>query len=342
MKIIKLFILFISLVSCNAQSDNGLYAKIDTNKGEIVLKLHYKKVPLTVANFVALAEGNHPKVKADLANKPYYEGIIFHRVIKDFMIQSGDPTGTGRGGAGYSFADEFPKDDKGNLVYKHDKAGILSMANSGPATNSSQFFITHKDTPWLDGRHTVFGEVVKGQDVVNKIQKGDTMKKVSIIRVGKEAKKFDAPKSFLEETKKIKEKEEKEKAELKKLEKVFKEKMGIKKSKKTKSGLQYLELNKGTGTKVDLNKPCTVHYTLYNSVGKKIDSSLDRNQPFTFTANKVKLIPGWVEGVKMMRVGDKSRLFIPSHLGYGKAGRAPIIAPNTDLIFELEILKVGN
>jgi cyclophilin family peptidyl-prolyl cis-trans isomerase len=165
--------------------EDGLYAQIQTNKGLITIKLEYEKAPMTVANFVALAEGKM-KNTAKPEGTPYYDGIKFHRVIADFMIQGGDPTGTGSGGPGYAFPDEIHPD------LKHTRAGTLSMANAGPATNGSQFFITHKDTPWLDGRHAVFGYVVSGQEVVNAIAQNDVMQTVRIERVGKTAKAWDA------------------------------------------------------------------------------------------------------------------------------------------------------
>lgn len=187
---------FVFLSSCNLLQKNlikeeGLYAKITTNKGDIILYLEFEKTPLTVANFVGLADGQI-KNDAKKTGIPYYNGLIFHRVIKDFMIQTGDPTGTGRGGPGYKFKDEFHPD------LKHDKAGILSMANSGSGTNGSQFFITHKATSWLDNKHSVFGHVVEGLDVVNMIQANDTIIEVKIIRNGKKAKKFKAFETFNE------------------------------------------------------------------------------------------------------------------------------------------------
>ncbi len=189
-----LLIFAFSITSCNILNKNlpkehGLYAKMITNKGNILLFLEYEKTPLTVANFVGLAEGKI-KNEAKKEGEAYYNGILFHRVIDNFMIQGGDPTGTGRGGPGYKFKDEFHPD------LKHDKAGILSMANAGAGTNGSQFFITHKETPWLDNRHSVFGHVFEGQDVVNSIKQGDTILEVKILRVGKNAKKFNATQKF--------------------------------------------------------------------------------------------------------------------------------------------------
>ncbi len=344
MRNLKLLFIFLILTACKAKYPaltDGLYVDIQTNKGDILLNLHYQKVPMTVANFVALAEGNHPKVADSLKGIPFYNGVKFHRVIKNFMIQGGDRTGTGSGEFGYKFEDEFPLNDDAKLIYKHDKAGVLSMANAGVATNSTQFFITHKDTPWLDGRHTVFGQVEIGQSVVDTIAQNDIINKVDIIRVGKEAKEFNAPKVFLEELENLpKRKAEKEK-KIALAKERFKKKMGIEKSVKMNSGLQVLKLKEGRGKKVNPNIPTTVHYTLYADNGKKIDSSVDRKMPFTFTLSKGGLISGWVEGVKMMREGEKNRLFIPSYLGYGKVGKLPVIKPNTDLIFEIEVLKVG-
>lgn len=187
-----MFSILLTSAAAGAELPDGIYAKFDTSKGEILVKLFYERTPMTVGNFVGLAEGTMPWRNQDGKEKTskFYDGLIFHRVIADFMVQGGDPLGQGTGGPGYSFPDEFHPE----LV--HDKPGILSMANSGPGTNGSQFFITHVPTPWLDNRHSVFGEVVTGMDVVNAIAGGDKIKKLSIQRIGKAAKAFDALEAF--------------------------------------------------------------------------------------------------------------------------------------------------
>lgn len=347
MKILKFLILgLVVFSSCKSVKypdlENGLYADVQTNKGDILIKLHQKEVPMTVANFVALSEGNHPKVTDSLKGKPFYNGIKFHRVIKDFMIQGGDPTGTGSGNAGYRFDDEFPMDENAELLYPHNGPGVLSMANSGPATNSSQFFITHKKTPWLNGKHSVFGKVQIGQNVVDEIIQNDFINKIDIIRVGNEAKQFDAPKVFNEEIAKSEERKAEIERKLFVKKNKFKEEKGIFGATPTNSGLKILNLQEGKGAKVNPAIPTTVHYTLYLDDGTKIDSSLDKNSPFTFTINdeKFPLIAGWKEGVKTMREGEKTRFFIPYYLGYGENGYGPI-PPKADLIFDVEVLKVG-
>lgn len=190
-----LCIVLLTLYSCKktmlSEQPDGLYAQMTTNKGDILIQLEMEKTPFTVANFVALAEGNMPN-SAKAEGVPYYDGLTFHRVIDNFMIQGGDPQGTGRGGPGYRFKDEF------NPTLRHSSAGVLSMANAGPGTNGSQFFITHVPTPWLDNNHTVFGFVIEGQDVVNAIRQGDTIKTLQIIRKGAAAEAFDAVAIFNE------------------------------------------------------------------------------------------------------------------------------------------------
>ena len=208
----KNYILFLAVLgllsntSCKEKYPDlpdGLYAEFVTNKGVMVAELYYDKTPVTVANFVALAEGKHPQVSQQYKNKPYYNGIIFHRVINNFMIQGGDPTGTGSGSPGYSFGDEFDPE------LKHDQPGILSMANSGPSTNGSQFFITEIPTPHLDNRHTVFGKLVMGLDIQDSISNVATtrdkpndpvvIEQLNIIRKGSKVKSYDALKAWNEE-----------------------------------------------------------------------------------------------------------------------------------------------
>ena len=358
-KFLLVAILFTS-ISCKptkyAELEDGLYANVETNIGEILLKLDYDKVPVTVANFVSLAEGTNEQVVDSLKGKPYYDGIIFHRVLKDFMVQCGDPTGTGEGNPGYKFKDEFPKDEKGNLLLKHDKSGILSMANSGPRTNGSQFFITHKETSWLDGKHTVFGNVVEGQSVVDSIAENDIIEKVEIIKIGKAAKKFKAAKEFSKYMEEQAVKTERLKAVADAKLKYFDE--NVTKTKELASGLKIVitETVNGKfpvmGAKVKVN--CAGYFadgklfwTTYKDVAELYDM-YDENQekrggysPMDAVySNEAKLIPGFREGMQKMRVGDKAMLFIPSHLGYGAQGAGGVIPPNTDLVFEIELVEV--
>jgi len=346
MKLFKILILFFlfSLTACKSAkySDlkDGLYAEIQTTKGDILLELTYEKTPFTVANFVSLAEGTNKSVTDSLKGKHFYDGLKFHRVIKDFMIQGGDYLGTGEGGPGYTFPDEFPKDSLNNLLLKHDKPGVLSMANAGAETNGSQFFITHKDTPWLDGKHTVFGQVVIGQEVVNLVAQDDVIKKVEIIRIGKEAKKFDATKVFdssmkdYQDAQRIKEEQfEKQKAE-------FLSKMGENTAKQFTSGLKILIKEEGKGKKVESGLLVQVHYSGYFVDGKMFDSSFNRGVPFEFRPGVDRVIAGWTEGIPMLREGAKAVFFIPYYLAYGDVAR-PGMPAKSDLIFEIEVLKVS-
>ncbi len=362
MKTVKFLIVTFLLitVSCKptkyADLADGLYANMETNKGSILLKLEFEKTPITVANFVSLAEGTNKQVVDSLKGKPFYNGLIFHRVIKDFMIQGGDPLGTGEGNPGYKFIDEFPKDEQGQLFLKHDKPGVLSMANSGPVTNGSQFFITHKDTPWLDGKHTVFGNVIKGQSVVDSIVQNDVIEKVEIIKIGKSAKKFKADKEFLKYFEAQSLKEERIKQVADKSLKEFDENSA--KATELPSGLKiYITVTKNGEFPV-IGSNVKVNYAGYFADGRLFDTSMkdvaiaynvydedkDKNNGYApFTAeysSEARLIPGFREGLQQMRVGDKAMLFIPSHLGYGAHGAGGVIPPNTDLVFVLELVEV--
>ena len=353
----------------------GIFATIATNKGDIVLELEYKKAPVTVANFIALAEGKNTFVtQKNLKEKPFFDGLKFHRVIKDFMIQGGDPSGNGSGGPGYAFKDEFTD-------LKHDKPGILSMANSGPTTNGSQFFITHKATPWLDGKHTVFGHVTEGMSIVNAIAQNDVVTKITIVRKGALAQKFDAPKVFADYFNNKSEDQKKQdlvnaenKAKQAAIEaeakRAYTEKYGsVIAAKKayltatkatattTPSGLAYKITEKGTGVKPANGTTFYFHYAGYFEDGTLFDSSyetvsksygkFDANraaqngyQAFPFEAGKKDgMIPGFIEGLENMAFGDKAVVFIPSNLAYGERGAGSVIPPNTTLVFELEMLE---
>jgi peptidyl-prolyl cis-trans isomerase A (cyclophilin A) len=319
---------------------DGLYLKMNTNRGDIYLQLEFEKVPMTTANFVGLAEGTvKNSVKAE--GVPFYDGLKFHRVIPNFMIQGGDPQGTGQGGPGYNFPDET------DTSLKHNGPGVLSMANSDPQskvpysntgnTNGSQFFITHVKTDWLDGKHTVFGHVIKGQDVVNAIQQNDTLKTVTVLRKGKKAEEFDAAKVFEFEKGNVSKKaEEKAKAAQAAMDKILNEKYAN--AKTTASGLRYITEKEGTGASPLATSQVTVHYTGTLLDGKKFDSSVDRGQPATFPLNQV--IKGWTEGLQLMKVGGKTKFIIPPTLGYGANGAGGVIPPNAWLIFDVELLDV--
>jgi peptidylprolyl isomerase len=367
----KLAFLFLSLTLAFASCQNkypdledGLYAEFVTNKGTFVAKLYNEKTPLTVANFVGLAEGTNEMVDSTFKGKKFYNGLKFHRVMKDFMIQGGDPKGTGSGGPGYKFPDETNPD----LGLKHDRKGILSMANSGPATNGSQFFVTLKETPWLDGIHTVFGEIVMGQEVIDSIgvtavSPGNNlpleevvMQEVNIIRNGNiKMTSFEKQMENIEKEK-MKEQEavfEAGKGNMKKFDKLKD------KAEKLDSGLAILFTKKGEGAQPNRGAKVKVNYagflmsdgTLFDSnvvekaeANAKLDKlRLASNQYVPMEADyspDARLIAGFKEGLMLMSVGDQATLFIPAHLGYGAGGYPPIIPGNADLVFELELVDI--
>ena len=369
MNVVMLLFATVMFFSCKSQKTSnlgdGLFADIQTNKGNVVIKLHYKETPVTVANFVSLAEGTNPFVKNEYKGKPYYDGIIFHRVIKDFMIQGGDPTGTGMGDPGYRFEDEIVE----GLV--HDKKGILSMANAGPGTNGSQFFITHVPTPHLNGGHTVFGETVEGLEVIDSIANVATaeanrpvddvkINKIIILRNGKDAKKFDAKKTieeyFAQASKREKEREEKIKNNVNTFLSEIKEQEP--KAKVLPSGVKIFMLHDNKGEVPNHTQQVLVSYAGYLTNGTLFDSNIkaveeafgkynqarDRDggyTPFPMAYNKsAQLIPGFREALLTLKVGDKARVFIPAALAYGERGAGEVIPPNSDLIFDIEIADI--
>ena len=291
------------------------------------MNLEYEKTPGTVGNFVALAEGNlENNVKEQ--GTPYYDGLKFHRVIPDFMIQGGCPSGTGTGGPGYQFDDEIHPD------LKHDAPGKLSMANSGPATNGSQFFITHIETSWLDGKHTVFGNVEEGQDVVDAVAQGDEMS-IEIIRVGTDAEAYNAVEAFRTfEGSRAKREDEEKKKQQEVLDTVA---LGYD---ETTTGLRYKILQNGEGKQATKGANVSVHYKGQLLDGTVFDSSYKRKQPIDFPVGVGQVIAGWDEGILLLKVGDKARFVIPSNLAYGESGAGGVIPPNATLIFDVELMDV--
>lgn len=311
----------------NAQLKDGLYAKFITDKGDILIKLYYQKTPLTVINFVSLAEGTKILGDADKpTGTPFYDGLKFHRVISDFMIQGGCPLGTGTGGPGYKFPDEI------DPSLKHDRAGILSMANAGPDTNGSQFFITHGPTPHLNGKHAVFGRVVDGQDVVNAIRQDDVIKKVEIIRIGDEAKAFKTDDTAFNAALK-----NMTQGEVEKIEKLISKQWP--ETTTTASGLRYVVKKEGSGDTPKKGNTVAAHYSgrlLANN--KKFDSSYDRGEPIEFKVGVGQVIPAWDEALLSMKKGEKRVLIIPPDLAYGSRGAGNVIPPNSWLVFDVELV----
>ncbi len=308
--------------------ENGIYAKFNTSRGAILVNLEFEKTPGTVGNFVALAEGNLEN-SAKPQGTPYYNGLKFHRVISDFMIQGGCPQGTGTGSPGYQFDDEFHPE------LKHDKPGILSMANAGPGTNGSQFFITHVETPWLDNKHTVFGQVIEGQDIVDTVQQGDSLDSVEIIRKGDAAENFNAIEAFrtFEGARAEREAAEKQAQE----DALNEASAGFE---KTASGLRYQMIQEGEGKKATKGAMVSVHYKGQLLDGTVFDSSYKRKQPLDFAVGVGQVISGWDEGIQLLKVGDKARFVIPSDLAYGARGAGGVIPPNAPLIFDVELMNV--
>ena len=369
MKKVKLWALLLPLllVACKSAKypnlKDGLYADIQTNYGDMLAELYYKTTPGTVANFVSLAEGTNTYVADSLKGKRYYDGTKSHRVIKNFMLQAGDRTATGEGDPGYKFADEFVD------TLRYTRKGQLGMANSGPATNGSQFFITEVATDWLNFRHTIFGQVIQGEDVISKITSIKTgaqdrpvdpvvIKKVEIIRVGKDAQKWDAPKvfdAFMKE----------QNAKAQKLESQKEKNLALMAEQEAKavaqpSGIKILKLKEGNGVKPQIGSDVLVNYAGFlRATGDLFDTNIaeiaKENDaydaaraadpqygyiPYAWKYSpEVGLIAGFKEALLSMKVGDKIRVFIPSALAYGKQGFGNgVIPPDADLMFEIEIV----
>ena len=373
MKTKSIFLLLtvaLSLFACNEEYpelEDGMYAEFNTSLGPVVAELYFEETPMTVASFVSLAEGKSKMVDSTYKDKKYYDGLIFHRIIDGFMIQGGDPTGTGSGGPGYKYPDEFID------TLSHDSKGVLSMANAGPGTNGSQFFITLAPVKQLDGKHTVFGRIVKGQDVVDSIGKVETgprdkpvkdvvMNEVNIIRKGKAAKDFDAPKEF---EGKLADLEAEKEAEQKRVQDMAQAKVDEfeeleAKADSLSSGLKIYFTKKGEGEKPKNGQKVKVDYEGYFEDGSIFDTNkkelaedygiydhrrdtqgMYNPMPMVYGPD-APMIPGFKEGIQQMSIGDEAVIFIPSHLGYGERGYGRAIPPNTDLIFKIELVGMAN
>ena len=309
---------------------DGLFARITTSRGDIVLRLEYQKVPMTVCNFVALAEG---KMTA-AGGKPFYDGLVFHRVIKDFMIQGGDPLGNGSGGPGYRFPDELDP----SLL--HDGPGVLSMANAGPGTNGSQFFITHTATPWLNGKHSVFGRVVRGQDVVDAIQQGDKIEKITIIRNGEAAASFKADQVVFDALVRNSESAAAAKAKVRQEEEIAEIGKKYPNAVVNPSGLRYIVQKKGTGP-----KPSPGSTAVVNIKGMLLSGTVFANSDLSGGAEELpvgsgRILPGLDEAIMGMSRGEKRLAIVPPELGYGNRDINNVIPANSFLVFELELVGI--
>jgi peptidylprolyl isomerase len=346
MKKIKTSIIFFAAVlftMCVADTDtqqfgDGLFAKITTSRGEIIARLEYEKAPLTVCNFAALAEG---KMNVSKGGR-FYDGLTFHRVIsiangddQDFMIQGGDPLGNGRGGPGYSFPDEI------DPSLRHDKPGVLSMANAGPDTNGSQFFITIAAAPHLDGRHTVFGQVVQGQNIVNNIIQGDRIEHVTIIRNGQQAKAFKADQKNFDRL--CAEQEAANAAAIQFRRQKDTEQINAQypDTAVSASGIRYIIQKQGSGDKPAAGETVSVNYTGRLLSGTVFDASKLRGGPLEFQAGTGGVIKGLDESVLDMLQGEIRLVIIPPELAYGQREiGGGLIPAGSFLIFEIELANI--
>lgn len=336
---IALLLLLLCVLPCTLVAKDlepGVYARINTNRGDITARLYYKQVPLTVTNFVGLAEGAISSVRGK--DVRFYDGLAFHRVIPNFMIQGGDPKGNGTGGPGYKFPDEFLD------TLKHDDKGILSMANSGPGTNGSQFFITHLATPWLDGKHTVFGKVVSGNDIVRKIGIGDKIETMTILRIGDDAKAFTADQASFDallkaETDKIAAKQKAQEAIWEKERAAYQIKyeaemlMTYPKAVVLPSGILHVIMKEGAGEVPKEGAVVTAHVTTMFKDGKMINSS-KTGQPYQFKLEKGEMV---ADAILVMKKGETRRILVPYKHGFGEKGYMKI-PPKSDLMVDVELI----
>ena len=312
--------------------EDGLYAELETTRGTIMIELAYEKAPLTVTNFVGLAEGTIDSSAPE--GEPFYDGLSFHRVVEDFVVQTGDPNGDGSGGPGYRFPNEIDQS------LTHGSAGVVSMANSGPDTNGSQFFITKNAAPWLDGQYSVFGEVVEGQDVVDSIEEGDTLETVKIIRKGEAATDFETDQAAFDD--RLAELEEKRREDQRRT--VAQQLSYVDRNwpdaEDAGEGMRYIIEEEGSGPSPEAGDTVAVHYTGYLLNGMPFESTREQEEPVEFTLGEESIIEGWERTLLDMRVGEERRAIIPPNLAYGSRGARDIIPPNSFIVLDVELVDI--
>jgi peptidyl-prolyl cis-trans isomerase A (cyclophilin A) len=319
-------------LSCGQPLPEGLYAKITTSKGTILLALEYEKTPLTVCNFVGLAEGRLGPTKG----KPFYAGLTFHRVVADFMIQGGDPQGNGSGGPGYVFPDEIVPD------LKFSGPGVLAMANAGSNTNGSQFFITHVATPWLDGKHSIFGHVVQGQEIVNMVKEGDTIKKISIVRSGAKARAFKSDQAAFDSLLAAAKERVTAKASEDRANNLALIAQKWPHAGKSLTGIFYVVEKKGSGPKPASGKKVRMNYVGSFLDGSVFDASANHGGPMEFQVGVGQVITGWDEMAMDMKKGEIRTVVIPPELAYGERGAGSVIPANAFLVFQMDLVEIVN
>ncbi|MFP4373574.1 MAG: peptidylprolyl isomerase [Spirochaetaceae bacterium] len=330
--VLSAVVIFAGCAGEYADLEDGLYAELETSRGPIVIELSYEEAPMTVTNFVGLSEGTIESSAPD--GEPFYDGLSFHRVVEDFVVQTGDPKGDGSGGPGYRFPNEI------HDSLSHGSAGVVSMANSGPDTNGSQFFITRSAAPWLDGRYSVFGEVVEGQDVVDSIEEGDTLETVKIIRRGDAAADFETDQAAFDKRLAELREERREGRRRTVAQQLSYVERNWPDAEDAGDGMRYIVEEEGSGPSPEAGDTVAVHYTGYLLNGMPFESTREREEPVEFILGEERIIEGWERTLLDMRVGGKRRAIIPPNLAYGSRGARDIIPPNSFIVLDVELVEI--
>ena len=329
------FVLVVAVASCTPDTSglpDGLHAVISTDKGEIVIQLEPDRAPLTTMNFVGLAEGS---IQSNRDGRPFYDGLTFHRVVPGFVVQGGDPDGRGSGGPGY----QFPTETHPELL--HDSAGVVAMANSGPDTNGSQFYITLDATPHLDGGYNVFGRVIRGIEVVGEIEVGDSMRSVKIVRIGDIAGAYrPTTDQFHDLIDRILERRTDAAAVQRREEERLIASKWPRAELVDDSGLRLVMTVEGFGRTPKPGDAVSVHFTFELVDGTQIDDTRTGGTPYSFTFGEEPLIPGLELAIGKIREGGSATAIIPPELAFGEVGVPPVVAPNSFVIFRIDVISV--